>query len=257
MPSKPTPGPKEQFCTSCGAVIKEQATLCPDCGADNDGGPSGPSDFHYCESCGLHIQSDPELCPDCGVRQHSGKNWSDGESVLLWVFGGFAILAALSQIASPGADIASSILTGLVFLAIGILALPPVHQRIERADDRHSLTTFGNVKSVKKYPVSRYDGACAICDGSVEEGTRREYAEEFAVFGLVLSTADSGSNVYCQSCALLEDNAESARIDSDEALRNPFEKANTPETTDTTESGEADPTFENQSNSRSIERTEE
>lgn len=34
-PDRPTPGHDEIFCTSCGAIIKERAELCPECGVRN------------------------------------------------------------------------------------------------------------------------------------------------------------------------------------------------------------------------------
>jgi TM2 domain-containing membrane protein YozV len=32
------PGPNEQFCSSCGAIIKKQAEICPECGVRQGGG---------------------------------------------------------------------------------------------------------------------------------------------------------------------------------------------------------------------------
>ena len=38
------PGPDEQFCSSCGEVIKKQAEICPDCGVRQSSGPAVNSD---------------------------------------------------------------------------------------------------------------------------------------------------------------------------------------------------------------------
>lgn len=258
MSSNATPGPREQFCASCGAVIKERATLCPECGADNDGGHSGPSEFHYCESCGTHIQSDPELCPECGVRQRPDTDSRfEGANVILWLLGGIVILVSLGEITSPGGNPLTSILTGLVFLLLGALALPPVHQRLGSFDRRHSLTTFGQTKSVENYPVSRYEGSCAVCDGPVESGSRREYAKELVAFGVVLSTDESGSNVYCQRCAVIESDPASGNLSPDASPTGATEGTTAPDVADAVEDGEGESTAEDRPEFSSLERSEE
>jgi RNA polymerase subunit RPABC4/transcription elongation factor Spt4 len=211
MSSNSTPAHDEQFCPTCGAVIKEQAQLCPECGADNDGTANGPSRFHYCESCGAQMESNPELCPQCGVRQRSAQSGLDGATVMLWVVGVLAILWGFLSMVPPDVNVPG----GLFALVVGTLALPAVHQRLGDVERRHSLTTFGTVKSVEKYPVARYEGRCATCDGPVADGIRREYAEEFVLFGVVLSTEESGSNVYCENCAVLEERSATGRLHTD------------------------------------------
>lgn len=206
MSSEPTPRHDEQFCATCGAVIKKQAALCPDCGSDNDGRADGPSTFRYCESCGEQIASDTELCPGCGVRQPSGnESRFDASNIILWLVGVGIMLWGASVLTEIGTDPVGSIVFGLGLLVAGCLTLPPIHQRLGDNTRRHSLTAFGNVKSVEKFPVHRYDGRCSVCDGPVKDGMRREYADEFVLFGSVLSTSDSGSNVYCERCAIVED----------------------------------------------------
>ena len=37
MVDKPTLGPNEQFCSSCGEVIKKEAEICPMCKRELDG----------------------------------------------------------------------------------------------------------------------------------------------------------------------------------------------------------------------------
>jgi RNA polymerase subunit RPABC4/transcription elongation factor Spt4 len=255
MSADSTPRHDEQFCVTCGAIIKEQATLCPECGADNDGTASGPSDFHYCEACGVQIHSNPELCPECGVRQPSSTSGSfDGANVMLWVLGGLIILWGLSELIPPGA----SILTGLVVLLVGSITLPPVHQRIGQFSHRHSITTFGNVKSVEQYPVSRHDGTCASCDGPVEAGVRREYAEEFVLFGIVLSTQKSGSNVYCKSCELIQEQGASGHIDADTVPSNQLDETGTTEVpVESTAADQTERASTDQMESNAVENGEE
>lgn len=38
------PGPDEQFCTSCGSVIKKEAEICPDCGVRQQSAASSGKD---------------------------------------------------------------------------------------------------------------------------------------------------------------------------------------------------------------------
>ena len=38
------PGADEEYCSSCGAVIKQQAEMCPDCGVRQGGGTAGGPD---------------------------------------------------------------------------------------------------------------------------------------------------------------------------------------------------------------------
>lgn len=38
-----TPGPDEQYCSSCGEIIKKEAEICPECGVRQSGGTTGSS----------------------------------------------------------------------------------------------------------------------------------------------------------------------------------------------------------------------
>jgi len=61
----------EKFCSSCGAIIKKEAEICPKCGVRQIAlaVPSPVSKKKYCSSCGELILKEAEICPKCGVRQ--------------------------------------------------------------------------------------------------------------------------------------------------------------------------------------------
>lgn len=200
MSSNASPRADEQFCSTCGSIIKERAEICPECGVKNtaQSGANEPA-FQFCESCGEEIRSDTELCPSCGVTQTSaGTDGLDSSDVILYVLGSLFIIGGLGTLLDPEGGLVASILTGLVLTVAGIAMLPVVHQRSNR---RYSLTTFGTVRSVNEYPVSNDAEACTVCQRPVTGGVRREYTEEFTLFGVVLSSDTGGMNTYCESCA--------------------------------------------------------
>lgn len=200
MSSSAPPRADEQFCSTCGSVIKKQAEICPECGVKNTAqkGTNGPT-FQFCESCGEQIRSDTELCPNCGVTQTStGSDGLDSSDVILYVLGSLFIIGGLGTVFDPEGGLVVSVLTGLALIIVGVAMLPVVHQRSSR---RYPLTTFGTVQSVEEYPVSSDAGACAVCQRPVTEGVRREYSEEFTLFGVVLSSETGGVNTYCKTCA--------------------------------------------------------
>lgn len=200
MSSNASPRADEQFCSTCGSIIKKRAEICPECGVKNtaQSGANGPA-FQFCESCGEEIRSDTELCPNCGVTQTSpGSDGLDGSDVILYVLGSLFIIVGLGTLLDPEGGLVVSVLTGLVLTVAGIAMLPIVHQRSNR---RYSLTTFGTVNSVEEYPVSNNAGPCAVCQRPVTDGVRREYVEEFTLFGVVLSSETGGMNTYCETCA--------------------------------------------------------
>jgi RNA polymerase subunit RPABC4/transcription elongation factor Spt4 len=64
----------EKFCSTCGAIIKKEAEICPKCGVrqilQQIPVVSPPvSTEKYCSSCGAKILKEAEICPKCGVRQ--------------------------------------------------------------------------------------------------------------------------------------------------------------------------------------------
>ncbi len=44
MAEKETPGANEQYCSSCGEVIKEDAEICPECGVRQKSSSTSPGD---------------------------------------------------------------------------------------------------------------------------------------------------------------------------------------------------------------------
>ena len=188
----------EQYCSTCGATIKKEAKLCPECGASN-GAKSGSAGQNprFCESCGEQIYDDTELCPSCGVRQQPrGNGGSNSLDVILYVFGALFILFGMDSLLDPTAEILWGVEMAVLLIGIGMVLFPKARQRYSR---QHSLTTFGTVKTVERYPAK--PGSCAVCQAPVSDGIRREYTEQFVLFGIVLSTNESGANIYCQTCA--------------------------------------------------------
>jgi hypothetical protein len=60
------------------------------------------------------------------------------------------------------------------------------------------VATFGTRREVE-YAVAR-EGTCDECGEHVEAGEKRRFAERTFAFGVPLSTADWGVNVYCRDC---------------------------------------------------------
>ncbi|ERH10310.1 MAG: hypothetical protein J07HX64_02082 [halophilic archaeon J07HX64] len=198
--SDTSPRPDEQFCNTCGSIIKEQAEICPECGVKNTSGSgsNGPT-IQFCESCGEQIRNDTDVCPSCGVPQESAQ--SDGLTgweLLQYITGSLFILGGIDGILTPEGGFLVSILTGIALIVVGVVLLPIVRQRFDR---EQSLTTLGTVRDVEEYPVSNEAGACTVCQSSVSSGVRREYTEKFVLFGVVLSSETGGTNLYCDVCA--------------------------------------------------------
>lgn len=200
MSSRSSPAPDEQFCPTCGARIKTRAELCPECGVRNDGRTVGVStEMRCCEACGEQIYRETERCPDCGVRQHptSGSRRLELPTAVLWLFAVSFVLGGIDMLTDPGRTLRASILGGLL-LGLGLVLLPPVREAFDRS---YPLTTVGTIKSVDSQPVNTSRANCTVCDDTVGHGVRREYGEEFILFGVTLSTSTNGENVYCERCA--------------------------------------------------------
>jgi len=70
-------GPDEVFCNSCGAIIKQRAEICPECGVPNDRQETDPEtapEHVYCRSCGQQIKRAAMACPHCGVSNLANPN---------------------------------------------------------------------------------------------------------------------------------------------------------------------------------------
>jgi RNA polymerase subunit RPABC4/transcription elongation factor Spt4 len=203
------PGPNEQFCESCGTIIKRYAAVCPECGvsAERPLPPSGG--LQNCEACGSRIPVEATICPDCGMGQHKQRHSSDGLSatdLAVWLGGGtlmyvgFHLITGAGLLSLTAPSLALSFLLGIPLILAGIAVLPPVREAVDRP---HSLTAFGRAHSVEESPVTGGQETCTVCQGPVRDGVRREFKQEYVFGGIVLSTVEdeSGANIYCHDCA--------------------------------------------------------
>jgi RNA polymerase subunit RPABC4/transcription elongation factor Spt4 len=209
MSRRRRPGPNEQFCESCGTIIKRHAAVCPECGVSAEQPLPPDAGLRDCHACESRIPAEAKLCPDCGVRQrqqHAGGDDLSGTDAATWLGGGVLIYLGVQMITGAGVlglafpSVLFSLLFGLPLVLAGIAVLPPVRDTVDRP---YSLTTFGRVHSVEESSVTDGDETCALCQGPVRNGVRREFKREYVFGGLSLSTseAESGSNVYCYDCA--------------------------------------------------------
>jgi RNA polymerase subunit RPABC4/transcription elongation factor Spt4 len=209
MSQRRGPGPNEQFCESCGAIIKRHAAVCPECGvsAERPLPPSGG--LHDCQACGSRIPTEATICPDCGVgqnQQHSGNDGLSATDAAAWLGGGALIYVGFHLLTGAGVlsltipSLVVSLLLGVPLILTGIAVLPPVRQAVDR---QHSLTTFGRTHSVEESPVTGGQETCSLCQGPVRDGVKREFKQEYVVGGIALSKVEeeSGSNIYCHDCA--------------------------------------------------------
>lgn len=209
----------EQYCSSCGEAIKKAAERCPECGVRNDSASTGSSQTVFCESCGEEIKAQAEMCPSCGVRHQptsGGSSEFDADDVLYYgqiLLGGMFLLAALGALGDADTGLLSSLLSSLLFGALGLVLLPPVRDRVEK---RHPVTTFGWTQSVRDVSVSNPSEACSNCYDEVSSGVKREYGSELVVAGVTLTSRTEGGNMYCQSCLAVESSLE--RVDTSAAV---------------------------------------
>ncbi len=92
----------------------------------------------------------------------------------------------------------SSLLIGWYLIVIGGYLLPQVRERFA---SRHSVTTFGKVRSTEESVVHDTDAPCSACMGPIDQGIERTYKQEQVFAGVPLYTVESGSNHYCRDCA--------------------------------------------------------
>lgn len=66
----------------------------------------------------------------------------------------------------------------------------------------YPLRTVGKARRVTREPIEEGDARhCSVCGATTEGGERREYAEQWVLFGVPLTNVDWGTNDYCSECA--------------------------------------------------------
>lgn len=65
---------EEEYCKNCGAVIKNNAKFCQDCGNPVENAKqteepveTSPEDKNFCPNCGRQLTEEEEFCQDCGT----------------------------------------------------------------------------------------------------------------------------------------------------------------------------------------------
>lgn len=192
----------EQFCRSCGELIKKRAEFCPHCGVSPESSSGTTGTTAYCSACGDSVAAEAELCPNCGTRTDRTRrpDWLDHEwltkSNVLTGLGVLFLVSALSSL-TDGGPLLASVSEAVIFGCIGALLLPQVRKRTKV---RHPVSTFGRTRSIDEHLVERGAAPCSICHESVDDGVERTYSEEFVVFGVSLFTFEKGENRYCNDC---------------------------------------------------------
>lgn len=179
----------EIFCRSCGETIKKRAEICPHCGVRNE-----ERDRSNRKSKSRTEESDWFTDID------SPGTVKNGLLALQWGLGILLILAGLGAFISGGSfiDWIISFVQGILFVAIGALLIPPVRERIHV---EHSISTFGQVRSVDQEFIQDSSEPCNACYSNITEGVSRTYQEQFVLFGVPLFTLERGENNYCRNCA--------------------------------------------------------
>lgn len=115
------------YCRNCG--IETTKKICPGCGNKSKDGEN------YCGWCGNKVDKNAVKCPQCQEKLKAGR----GEKFLKFV----CIIAAIVFLFMGLSRISNdSVVTGILFVAAGLLLLPPVGNLIKNL-------TSGN-KAVKK-----------------------------------------------------------------------------------------------------------
>lgn len=126
----------EAFCRACGEAIKTRAARCPHCGSptasfpgfDPDDGTTTQRQRQAARSTESHTNKD--------IDQRNTDDLLDDETLdeaapyIAWSGGVFVILIGLSTLFSPG-NIATGVIGGLIIIAAGAFAIPPVRAEIE------------------------------------------------------------------------------------------------------------------------------
>lgn len=115
--------------------------------------------------------------------------------------GGLGLVLLGALFAFGGDFDLGSLLFGWYLIVIGAYLLPQVRERFA---DRHSVTSFGTVRSTEESVVHDVDAPCSACMGPIDQGVERTYRREKVFAGVPLYTVDSGSNYYCRDCAMGE-----------------------------------------------------
>ncbi|MBU1626124.1 zinc-ribbon domain-containing protein [bacterium] len=115
-------------CYSCGALILENATNCPECGEDLES--------FVCAKCGSKVSKDNKFCPQCGIRV--GKYLEEEEenklariprpigvsvlSIVVLIVGIVGSVAGIGLLL-PGTRGFSSVRPGFFIIGLGIITI--------------------------------------------------------------------------------------------------------------------------------------
>ena len=103
------------YCRNCGKQIDDQATVCPECGAQTGTAQArpAPSASHtYCKNCGKEVDPKAVVCPYCGAQIVTEKKPVNG----LGIAGFIVSIVSLWS----GAFFGIVPLAGLILSAIGV-----------------------------------------------------------------------------------------------------------------------------------------
>jgi hypothetical protein len=140
-----------------------------------------------------------------------------------------AVVAAISKavaflivpiVAGAAVTAATNILGGLlVWLCFSLVGLAAIGLQ------EYPLTTLGMEHRVDEDLFVGEHEQCAECGLSIDRGQRRQFAEQYVVFGYPLYTTDWGENVYCPWCA---DGLESPAADRQPTASDTRQRESTP-----------------------------
>lgn len=163
---------------------------------------SKKQDEQYCRSCGNLIKKKAEICPDCGVRPgNPNKEGNDKQRenhikslTKSNILTGLGVIFSLSAF---GALINGGIGSFFVFGLIGILLLPQTRERIETDNLEFKV---GKKQSVKEKTVRNDENPCSICYSRIDKGVVRLPTKELTFFGIPISEDQETENYYCRDC---------------------------------------------------------
>lgn len=127
-----------------------------------------------------------------------------------WMLVGLGVLGIVAQIGYVVNGLADPVLTpavvllSMVLVLFGVFVNPRFRRRLDR---RHSLTRFGQVRSVDERVLHSAEGRterCVSCGSRLHQGLDRRYREEMCLAGVPVVTTSVEHNYYCVDCATAE-----------------------------------------------------